>query len=73
MGPGLNALGVVLLRYAVLCCVCGPADQRAEHEKKRAIEKAVRLAAQAQAAGADLKDLKLPASLQPATKSKPKK
>ena len=46
---------------------------RAEHEKKRAIEKAVRLAAQAQAAGADLKDLKLPASLQPATKPKPKK
>ena len=51
--------------------VLTPEEQRAEHEKRRAIEKAVRLAAKAQAAGADMKDLKLPASLQP--KQKPKK
>ena len=48
-------------------------EQRAEHEKRRAVEKAVRLAAKAQAAGADLKDLKLPASLEQATKQKTKK
>ena len=57
-----------------LAVLCFSEEQRAEHEKQRAVEKAVRLAAQAQAAGVDLKDLKLPASLQPAIKQpKPKK
>ena len=60
--------------YCASACVCAcvSEEQRAEHEKQRAIEKAVRLAAQAQAAGADIKDLKLPAGLEQVTKQKTK-
>lgn len=57
----------------VLAVLWVPDEQRAEHEKRRAVEKAVRLAAQAQAAGADLNELQLPAGLEQATKQKTKK
>ena len=68
------AVAVAVALALALAVLCFSEEQRAEHEKQRAVEKAVRLAAQAQAAGVDLKDLKLPASLQPAIKQpKPKK